>query len=590
MLSLLLCMSLTSYAASDISLDYLDIWEEKRENHAPCSQHRRRTHPMYTSRLALANVSNPNLLYPHGYTPSKGVRVQQPQHRIVEEFPSEQERHWDACNNVEEKTAKLRPLLFNPETALQKMLDWIDHNFNNDHSTLCDPKTYTNIINLCDCLQPHQPWVGLFGAVLAMAAINRSPTQKPLSKRWDALDQKMFQHHNRSAQESLITPHYKNKIHIIALLIDHITRSTRLTPKVMFEATHTPTPLCHLLALADSVIPITLFGVAKNYNGEHAVDLILKDVTYTLSTYLLAEFTNGRPPESLIARLSQNPTVIGIVREVYNLFRTFLFGDDPTPAFASQATRHFLDWSAEDENPFRKTAKKLPEERVGPLKRALSYMAMLRPFSFLEHTTDFATSTYRPSATKLVARLHPGKKMNQHCLDELIKCIPCVSDATTNQFKSSSCWWQGQDLVFANRTQTLDIIRRIYDFFIENILPTFDPTKPNLKFSTPNIPSNATVCCTISDAPFLIVMAIDEKSFCAVFPTITAMQSITSCFECHVLLHTLINAFQHTKKWQAKSPIVPPTLPFLSALQCVTQAADPDPPYTANLQNDPSLQ
>jgi len=463
---------------------------------------------LYTSRMARANHKHPSLHPPRGHQHTPIYADGYVERTLSSPIPS-------ACNNecsidrLDHHIENLRPFLLDPTTASQKILGWIARlPKNEDFSYLGNPETYKDLLNLCGCLTHCHPWATLFGSVLTLAAINRKPSKKSLPKRWNDLDAKIFRHTSDSGP--MITPYYRQKLNVVVMLADQLPRHTGLKPKVIFEKT--PSPLCHLLALADKTVLITLPNLVSLYDGEGAIDRILDETIHTLSAYLLGDLINGQAPES-----------------------------------------------------------------ASSIDRSQSFSSQSAPYSQIERANYHLALTRQPDLLKQLKILsnRPAKDV---CA--AVHYADPIASSTNFHFQYPSDWWDGEGTIKVDAKKMVGFLKEVHAFVVLNIFYNFERPRGQkpIPFEAPDIAKDAVISCTTSQAPFLVVMALDKKNYWVALPSRAAVQSVRSCFECHTLLHSLSNGFQYAHRATPYHTIVSPTYPLITTLNHVAKQITQRPP------------
>jgi len=268
--------------------------------------------------------------------------------------------------------------------------------------------------------------------------------------------------------------------------------------------------------------------------------------------------------------------------------------------FSAQSAHYFLDlafkkkfncapfWPHEDHT-FEGISLAVSPANVAPLKILIAYTRLLTPFPPLEGVAHLIAFSERSDLRANFILLYPAH--NADHVHEPFDCIPHVSQSTNFHFQYPSDWWSDKHILEVGPGGITVILRKVYDFFIQNVLPKFikENESVNIRFNKPNVPNETVVLCSTSRSPILIVMPSGPNHLTVFFPSKASMKSVSSCIQCHILLHSLLNGFDYAQD-RIETDNSFPTAPLLSTISCVIAAKDKCPPYQANLENDPSLQ
>jgi len=516
---------------------------------------------MYTSGLALHNLSATTFNLPP-----------QPQHhdllysvnaQLVPTFPSDQQQQWPKGINAQIK--KLRSFLLDPETATQKIVSgiartpagWAVPHFRN-------MEKYQPDFLLKNGLQHQSHWGSLFMATLVMAFFSQKPSLVPHSQQSElcATMIEAIQDPDRSP----IPPYYVKKITLIVMLIDHLAKHTGLTPQVLFERTHIPTPLCHLLALADRTILITLPGIAQHYDGEYTIKQMLADLTLTLTACLLGESVNGQLPKQ------------------GRLFVSGCFGGQPQrdQVILSRTAHSFLKWASKKTNCFKDLPITIAKKQVQPLKLLLACHTILHPFAPLENIPAFKTSTHRPELVNCIAQITHLPSFQHQQWMSMLQHIPSLFHASKNTYQHPSDWWCEKGIIQYQGDKIKPLLSSVYSFAVQE-LSALNLTTQLTNSEDLIIPQNISFTCTTSTTPILSVMALNHNQIVLAIPTMDAIRSIHCFIDAYILFHTLASGIPNALTMLQKHYFVPPTLTLLKSLEHITEQ------ITAEMLQGPSL-
>jgi len=509
---------------------------------------------LYASRISLANAFASQSDMALRITPN-----------IVRDFPSDHEQDWNALS-ISAQVKKLDAFLLTPTATYIKMLDWIRDTLaqtqsgphsETDLAYLGEAKTYTQSLFLMDELQPQQPSVIVFRALLTMGLLNDQPSEDPSPKHWNDLDNTLYQPtENLIGTFPLITHHYAKKIGVIITIIDQISRLTGLEVKFLFEKEFLPTSRCQLLALAGSKVIITLSGIAAAYEGAKVIDPLLDQITYDLASLFLGEVVNGIPAKQLEAE------------KISSSWRRFFRKPHSSPSpLLPQVAHCFLEWAYNKSNPFKRCMR-LTAQELQLFKLVLAHQAILKPFIPLENLRIFSASCTHPDLEAKIDAFCQRRTPMLSAID-LQPTRPIINESIEQSFTGPSDWWN-QTASFKNVSshEFKEILLKVFGFICNTLAFKFSDKTKAIHFEMPRVPEATCITCSTTHKPIFAAMALSSSHFWITFPSMKAIQSINRVIDLRILLDSLSNAIPDliTGLQLQKLPTIPPTPLYIKTL------------------------